>query len=410
MSATPIKTCRICGDAKLELVLDLGEQVLTGVFPRDPKANITKGPLQLVKCMGPCGLVQLAHNYDLGEMYGENYGYRSGLNRSMVRHLTTKVEKLLKERALKPGSVVLDIGSNDGTTLSQYPTEGLTLIGIDPTAKKFAQYYPPHVKVAAEFFDADTFFRISGGKKASLITSISMFYDLPAPAKFVADIAAALEDGGRWHLEQSYLPLMLETRSYDTVCHEHLEYYALAQIQYLTSKAGMRITHVELNDVNGGSFAVTAEKSPGPDAPIVKELLDKERAEGLHTLEPYRRFAAQAAAHKVELPRLLRQLKSEGKKVIGLGASTKGNVVLQYCGITPELMAAVAEVNPDKFGCYTPGTLIPIISEEQARKDKPDVFMVLPWHFRKTFVEREQPYLSSGGKLMFPLPKIELVP
>lgn len=412
MAITAIKACRMCQNTRLEPLLDLGMQVLTGVFPRHATDAVTKGPLALVKCHGEesCGLVQLAHDYDLGEMYGENYGYRSSLNRSMVRHLASKVEWLQKRRPLKGGDVVLDIGANDGTTLSQYPKEGLTLIGIDPTAKKFAQYYPAHVKVAAEFFDAATFERLAGGaaKKARIITSISMFYDLPSPMKFVRDVAASLADDGVWHLEQSYLPLMLETNSYDTVCHEHVEYYGLRQIQWLTSRAGLRITEVELNDVNGGSFAVTVEKGSG-DAPVVAEMLAREAALGLHTLEPYAAFAQRAVDHRTELLTLLRDLKAKGKKVHGLGASTKGNVVLQYCGITPDLLACVAEVNPDKFGCFTPGTSIPIVSEDDSRAQKPDVYMVLPWHFRQTFLDRNKPFMSSGGKLLFPLPAIELV-
>jgi NDP-4-keto-2,6-dideoxyhexose 3-C-methyltransferase len=406
-----VRGCRICKNTHLEPILDLGMQVLTGVFPRTPGEVVTRGPLTLVKCQGDdtCGLVQLAHDYDLGEMYGDNYGYRSSLNRSMLRHLTAKVQWLRARRPLAPGDVVLDIGANDGTTLSRYPSEGLTLIGIDPTARNFAAYYPPHIKVAAEFFDHAVFERLSGGKKARIITSIAMFYDLPAPMEFVQAVARSLADDGVWHLEQSYLALMLESNSYDTVCHEHLEYYGLRQIQWMTSRAGLRITHVELNDVNGGSFAVTAEKG-GADAPIVKEMLAREKALGLDTLEPYRVFAEKAARHRVELPARLGELKSRGKRVHGLGASTKGNVVLQYCGITSELLSCVAEVNPSKYGCYTPGTNIPIVSEESSRAAKPDLYMVLPWHFRGDFVEREKPFIAAGGKLLFPLPTIQLVP
>jgi len=410
-----IAACRICRSTDLEPVLDLGMHVLTGVFPRDPDALITRGPLALVKCQGPdsCGLVQLAHDYDLGEMYGDNYGYRSSLNRSMVKHLASKVEWLRKRRPLAAGDTVLDIGSNDGTTLSQYPKDGLTLLGIDPTSAKFAQYYPPHVQVAADFFDRATFERLGGGKKARIITSIAMFYDLPDPLAFVQDVAASLADDGVWHFEQSYLPRMLEQTSYDTVCHEHLEYYALRQIQWLTRKAGLRITDVELNDVNGGSFAVTAEKSSADrgtrDAPVVLAMLEREAALGLDTLAPYRAFAERTERHRHELPKLLGELKGAGRTVHGLGASTKGNVVLQYCNITPELVPCVAEVNPEKFGCFTPGSNLPIVSEEVSRAQAPDVYLVLPWHFRPAFIEREKALLARGGKLLFPLPAIELV-
>ncbi len=409
-AAQPIHACRICGNTTLPKVLDLGNQVLTGLFPRSKDAVLTAGPLQLLKCHGKdgcCELVQLAHDYDLVEMYGENYGYRSGLNRSMVRHLASKVEWLQKRRPLNPGDVVLDIGSNDGTTLGLYP-DNLTLLGIDPTIKKFGHHYAKHIQKVPDFFTAKSFKAAMGEKKARIITSISMFYDLPAPLEFVKEVAAVLADDGIWHLEQSYLPLMVETHGYDTVCHEHLEYYGVTQLKWMTSRAGLRITDIELNDINGGSFAVTIEKGTGPDAPIVAELIAKEQS--LQSLELWSRFAADVARHRTELLSTLTKLKADGKKVFGLGASTKGNVLLQYCGITADLLPCIAEVNPDKFGCFTPGTKIPIVSEEQARAEKPDVFFVLPWHFRAGFLEREKPFFASGGKLMFPLPEISLYP
>lgn len=408
MKSTPITACRICGNTGLELVLDVGTQVLTGVFPKRRDEQLTAGPLQLVKCHGKagcCDLVQLAHTYDHDEMYGDNYGYRSGLNQSMVRHLTAKVEGLRKRRPVGEGDVVLDIGSNDGTTLGCYPA-GVTAIGIDPTSNKFRQFHPKNMTAVADFFTAESFRKVAGGRKAKIVTTISMFYDLPAPMRFVEDVASVLADDGVWHLEQSYLPLMLETHSYDTVCHEHLEFYALRQIAWMASRAGLRIVDVELNDINGGSFAVTVAKGQG-DAPVVRDILAKEAP--LSSLDTWRPFQALVDRHKVELPALLRELKAAGKKVYGLGASTKGNVVLQHCGITPELLPAIGDVNPDKFGSFTPGTLIPIVSEEEVKRAKPDVLMVLPWHFKKTFLEREKAFLAAGGRLLFPLPNIELV-
>lgn len=406
----PVKltACRICGNSNLVTVLDLGEQALTGMFPKAASPHVEGGPMLLVKCHGQegcCGLVQLGHTYDLDELYGENYGYRSGLNASMVRHLGAKVKWLLERRPLAKGDVVLDIGSNDGTTLGHYPAD-VRRIGIDPTTEKFRRFHPPGIEAVADFFTAESFRKVAGGAKARIVTSISMFYDLPAPMDFVRDVAAVLADDGVWHLEQSYCPLMLETNGYDTVCHEHLEFYGLAQLQWMTSRAGLRITDVSLNDVNGGSFAVTVEKGSG-DAPIVAELLAKEAK--LASLDTWKAFSDTVARHKVELPALLRKLKADGKRVLGLGASTKGNVVLQWCGIGPELLEAIAEVNPDKFGCVTPGSRIPIISEDEARARRPDVWLVLPWHFKKTFLEREKAFLAAGGKLLFPLPAIELV-
>jgi NDP-4-keto-2,6-dideoxyhexose 3-C-methyltransferase len=409
-----ITACRICGSNDLRTLLDLGQQALTGVFPRTRDQHVTVGPLDMVKCFGKgdaCGLVQLRHSFQPNELYGGEYGYRSSLNRSMVEHLHAKVDALLARSPIGKEDVVLDIGSNDGTSLSFYPEEA-TLIGIDPTAAKFAKYYKPHVKVVSDFFSADAFFKASGGRSASIVSSIAMFYDLDRPLDFLHDIHAVLKDGGLWHFEQSYLPTMLSSNAYDTICHEHVEYYALAPIVWMMDKAGFSIVDVTLNDINGGSFAITVSKAtPGATkhAPIVGRMLAEERDLGLQTMAPYAAFAARTVKHREDLRALLIRLKAEGAKVFGMGASTKGNVILQYCGIGTDLCECIAEVNEDKFGCFTPGTGIPIVSETEAASRNPTHFLVMPWHFRKNLVPRAAPLLARGIKLIFPLPEIDIV-
>jgi hypothetical protein len=221
-----------------------------------------------------------------------------------------------------------------------------------------------------------------------------------------------LKDGALWHFEQSYLPLMLKTNSYDTICHEHVEYYALAPIVWMMDRVGFSIIDVTTNDINGGSFAVTAAKSkPGvtKHAPMVETMLAAERALGLMGLAPFEAFAERVAKHRTELRARLVELKDAGKTVFGMGASTKGNVILQYCDIGPDLLGCIAEVNADKFGCFTPGTEIPIVSEDEAVSRSPDYFLVLPWHFRKNLVPRAAPLLARGIRLLFPLPEIDVV-
>ena len=407
---TALQHCRICGNARLELVLDLGIQALTGVFPRDPGEELTTGPIQLVKCMGDdvCGLLQLGHSYELGEMYGDNYGYRSGLNASMVRHLNDKVARIRKLVSLQAGDLVVDIGSNDSTTLQAYPPS-LTLVGVDPTGTKFKEYYPPHVKLIPDFFSAALVAQRFPGLKAKVVTSFSMFYDLPDPLAFVRDIHAILAEDGVWVFEQSYMPAMLDTNSYDTACHEHLEYYALHQIRWLTDKAGFDIVDVEFNAVNGGSFSVTVKKAGGDgvgEVPAaVRQILDEEQRRGLHTLAPYREFAARVSRLRDELKELLDSLRRDGKTIAGLGASTKGNVLLQYCGLTSSTIARIAEVNSEKYGRYTPGSHIPIEPENQVLSQSPDYLLVLPWHFRAFF--EASPHFA-GRKLIFPLPRVEV--
>ena len=405
-----LEKCRICGNTHLERVLDLGEQMLTGVFPRSKDADVTTGPLRLVKCMGGeevCGLLQLEHSYDLGEMYGENYGYRSGLNASMVKHLHAKVKKILGEVELRPGDLVIDIGSNDSTTLQAYPASGPVLVGIDPTGVKFREYYPPHVRLIPDFFSSALLERDFPGMKAKVVTSFSMFYDLETPFAFMQQIHDVLADDGVWVFEQSYMPTMLETNSYDTVCHEHLEFYGLRQIKWMADRAGFRIVDVEFNDVNGGSFSVTVAKGSreAPVAPKVQAILDREREQGLDTLAPYQAFAERARQTRSDLLAFIAAAKAEGKTIAALGASTKGNVLLQYCGLTDADLKVVGEVNADKFGCYTPGTWIPIVPEAELLASRPDYLLVLPWHFRK-FFESQERYRKT--RLVFPLPSLQV--
>ena len=405
-----ISDCRLCEGTRLVTVLDLGMQALTGVFPKHGDADVPAGPLQLCKCED-CDLVQLRHNYDLGKLYGENYGYRSGLNQSMVQHLHQKVAKIRAMATLNPGDLVIDIGSNDSTTLRAYP-DNLTLVGVDPSGPKFKQYYPPHIRLIPEFFNARLIKQTYPGKLARIVTSIAMFYDLERPQTFIDEIAEILDENGLWVFEQSYLPLMLETHSYDTACHEHLEYYSLKQIKRMLDRAGLKIVDIEFNDINGGSFSVTAAKATSrhPEAAeLITGTLAKENAMGLGGLELYRRFSGKITDHRRHLLDLLEKLKREGKKIAGYGASTKGNVLIQYCGLNADLIPYIAEVNPDKFGARTPGSSIPIISEADARAMKPDYYVVFPWHFRKTILLREQEFLRNGGQFIFPLPELQVV-
>jgi hypothetical protein len=406
-----IQQCRIAPSGHLISVLNLGDQYLTGVFPRTTEQKVTSGPLELVWCPDS-GLLQLKHSFSLTEMYGDNYGYRSGLNSSMVEHLKGKVRGLQRANPLAAGDWVLDIGSNDGTLLKAYEAPDIHRVGMDPTAHKFREFYPPEVHVVEDFFSADRFLDVSGGRRAKIITSIAMFYDLEDPGVFVRDIARALAPDGVWHFEQSYMPSMLRTNSYDTVCHEHLEYYSLGVVHNLLARNGLRVSNVQMNSVNGGSFAVTACHDDARIAsarPIIDWMLQQEENWGLHSPKPYRQFEERVFKHRADLQRLIHSLVADGKRVLGYGASTKGNVLLQFCHFGRSEIPAIAEVNADKLGAYTPGTLIPIISETEARAMRPDYFLVLPWHFRDNIVRRERDYLASGGKLIFPLPEIEIV-
>jgi len=409
-----IEHCRICGNTELMPVLDLGKQSLTGVFPRNRSQEITIGPLEVVRCIGDrnscCGLVQLKHSFDLGEMYGNNYGYRSGLNNSMVKHLHKKANDILKIVTVERGDLIIDIGSNDSTLLKAYGDHGYILVGIDPTGNKFKKYYPTYIDLLPEFFSKELINTHYGNKKAKIVTSIAMFYDLESPTVFAQQVYDILSDDGLWILEQSYLPAMIEQNAYDTICHEHLEYYSLRQIKWISDRVGFKIIDVEENTVNGGSFSITLAKSdssyPENETNILK-LIHREKH--LQEEETYRKFKGRVYDHREKLIELIRKKNDNKELLLGYGASTKGNVILQFCNFTTENIPYIAEINEDKFGSFTPGTHIPIISEKDAKEMKPAFFMVLPWHFKDNIIAKENEYLKSGGKLLFPLPSIEVI-
>lgn len=405
-----IKKCRISDSKNLINILSLGEQYLTGVFPKTKNEDVTIGPVDLVWCPDS-GLLQMKQSYSLDEMYGDNYGYRSGLNISMVKHLQKKIKTL--ENLAKPTDkdLVIDIGSNDATSLKAYSGK-FKKVGIDPTGNKFKEYYTDDITLIPDFFTADNFKKIFPAEKAKIITSIAMFYDLEDPKAFVRDIAECLSDDGIWHFEQSYMPSMLRTNSYDTICHEHLEFYSFKVVNSILDSCGLKVIDVQMNSINGGSFAVTAAKknsSYSANSPIINWLLNQEEEMGLDTEKPYLEFAERVFRHRKNLTDLIKALVKDGKKVFGYGASTKGNVLLQFCGLTENEIPFIAEVNEEKFGSFTPGTKIPIISEKDAKAMNPDYFLVLPWHFKDSILAREEEYIANGGKFIFPLPEIEIV-
>ena len=407
--------CRICGCSRFETIMDLGDMALTGRFPK-PEQDVQKEPLKLLRCLGECGLVQLEKAPDLSELYGQTYGYRSGLNRSMVAHLHDLVQHLTNAIRLVPGDVVVDIGSNDGTTLGFYPKE-VRRIGIDPSGYKFKEFYPEGAELIPTFFDSKYILEKTQGLRARIVTSIAMFYDLEDPLSFMRGVAEILDPDGVWLMEQSYLPAMLRANAFDTICHEHLEYYALKQIEWMAEKAGLVVIRALQTPTNGGSFVLWLKKKKEgyqSKRDTVDNLREWESQFLLNTFENFRAFALRSEAAASSLYDFLAGLKSQGKVVYGLGASTKGNVLLQFMQDTSvkggpkltELIGKIGDVNPDKFGCITPGTNIPIISEADALADCPDYFLVLPWHFRQNFLSNPK---FKGRKLIFPLPQLEVV-
>jgi NDP-4-keto-2,6-dideoxyhexose 3-C-methyltransferase len=406
-----ITACRICRSGNLEPILDLGMQSLASLFPRREQPDPEKAPLALVHC-ADCGLVQLRHSVMLNRLYTYGYGYRSGTNATMRGHLADLAAWVESRCKPQPGDLVVDIGCNDGTLLLSYATAGLRRVGIDPIVGKFKAHYPADITLHEGFFSAASYAAACGGEKAKAVTSISMFYDVESPPEFAAAIRSALAPDGIWVLEQSYLPTMLDMNAYDTICHEHLEYYALRQIELLAKAQGLRVFDVVLNWCNGGSFRLAVCHDDGPYADneqALSQLRRREREMKLDESEPYRAFASRIAKLRSDLVAFVDKERGAGKRFYVYGASTKGNTLLQYCGLDATRIVAAAERNPEKYGCRTPGTGIPIISEMEARAAHPDYFLVLPWHFREEFVQREADFRSAGGKLIFPLPRLDVL-
>ncbi len=409
------KTCRVCGSTSLEKAIDLGDQYLQGSFikPGKEMPSNRKIPCTLVRCSperdeNACGLLQMEHSVPPDILYAA-YWYRSGTNDTMRNHLKEIVDSLLGVLGKDTGSV-LDIGCNDGTLLGYYP-KGFMKYGCDPS--DVAQEVQDAVVIQDVFPSQKLFVLVED--QLDVVTSIAMFYDLEDPVGFVKGVKRILAAEGVWVFEMSYMPRMLELDSYDTICHEHLEYYSLAVLEKICSMAGMKIFKISFNNINGGSIRCYAthlenrKYDNAADAALIYSVRQREFDLMLDTAQPYREFQQRIERIKKELYDLLVALKRQGSSIHIYGASTKGNTILQWCGIDSSLIDYAAERNPDKYGAMTLGTNIPIISEEESRNMKPDYYLVLPWHFKDEFIKREKDTLKQGTSFIFPLPVIEIV-
>jgi hypothetical protein len=411
------KTCRVCGSQALTRVINLGEQHLQGSFVKPGKEEppSRRIPTSLVRCdplqdEKACGLLQMEYTVPPEILYSA-YWYRSGTNQTMRDHLQQIADQaadLVGDEGLR----VLDIGCNDGTLLASFPAS-FEKFGIDPS--DVAQEVPDGMTVVQDLFPSEELFARVGDHAFDVITSIAMFYDLEDPIGFTRSVKRALTPDGLWVFEMSYMPTMLRMSSYDTICHEHLEYYSLATVEYVLRRAGMKIVNAMLNPINGGSircFAAADESSRFRSAEHLRNVQNLRQQEfelALETDHPYKNFQDRINVHREDLNGLLKGLKRDGRRIHIYGASTKGNTILQWCGIDNRLIDVAAERNPEKYGARTLGTDIPIVSEAESRAMRPDYYLVLPWHFRDEFIRREAETLRQGTSMIFPLPNVEVV-
>ena len=411
MANSELTHCRLCSTADLVEVVNLGTQVITSRFPMKGDTSTPSGKIRLVMCSA-CSLVQLKDTTPSSEMYEHFYGYRSGLNATMRNHLTSYNDQLQGFARLKDGDSVLDIGSNDCTFLGRYPTD-TKKFGCDPTGTQFSEFYKEiSVSLVPTYFTKDAIQTALGPKtRFKAVSSISMFYDLPDPIQFARDIYDLLDDEGVWTLEQSYVATMLERNSIDTICHEHLEYYGVKQIKYIMDTAGFKIINLSLNECNGGSFRTFVVKKScnlyEEATETLNQFLLKESETRIHTPQRYAEFMETCGAEVNKLKKFLRLVKKAGKNTHIYGASTKGNCLLQFAGISSELVDYAVERNLLKVGRMT-STGVEIIAEETMRQTPPAYMLVLPWHFRTEIIEREKAFLDGGGQLIFPFPTFEV--
>jgi hypothetical protein len=409
------ETCRVCGSVNLTQILSLGNQYVTN-FVDEPNSEYPKGPLELVLCNvedGGCGLLQLKHTVDRDVMY-RKYWYNSGTSPTMVKalaNITASAEKMI---ALKSNDIVVDIGANDGTLLRQYKTSNLITVGFEPS-NLWSLATKGNTKIINDYFNHTSFKKEFGNKKAKVITSIAMFYDLENPNSFVVDISKCLDKDGLWIIQMNYLGLMLENNTFDNISHEHLEYYSFLSLNNLLKKHNMEAIDVELNDVNGGSFRIYIKhkesklKGSEGSRERLEKIVKSEIKMGLNDKKAYMKFEKNIKDAKTKLLNFLFEEKKKGKKIFIYGASTRGLVVLQYAGIDNKLIAAATDKNPEKWGKYIVGTGIPIVSIDQYRKEKPDYLFVLPYHFIEEIKEQEKEFLNNGGKMILAIPDFKII-
>jgi cyclopropane fatty-acyl-phospholipid synthase-like methyltransferase len=401
METTERTTCRLCGSQKLEDVFSLGEQYVNDFVPREMVGRGLKAPLELVIC-AKCSLLQLRHSAPQEILYSRHYWYRSGVTDTMrraLRDITAQIESVIR---LGPGDVVLDIGANDGTMLDSYTADGIYKVGCEPANNLIQMLQEKTPYVMHDFWDYGRYSALAKGwgfGKARVITAIGMFYDLEDPNKFIKDARMALADDGIFVAQLMCLAPMLEKNDLGNICHEHLEYYSLESLRYLFENNGLEMFRIEENDVNGGSYRIFARHYKGTGMTFREKF----------TREDLSRFADRIRDNRRRCVDFIKAEVAKGKKVYVYGASTKGNVILQYYGLDNRLITAAAERSPEKWGKYTIGSWIPIVSEEEARRARPDYFLVLPWAFFDEFYRREEAWRKTGGKFIVPLPNFRVV-
>ncbi len=375
-------------------------------FLKKKKHNLKKYPLKLLKC-NKCGLIQVSNTIDKNILFGSTYEYRSGVSDLMLNHLKETALYLKKKKYIPNISKILDIGSNDGSFLKNFNSRNY-LVGIDPSIAKFKNFYRKDIKRIENFFSEENLIKSNlKHLKFDLISSFAMFYDVDKPNIFCNDINKLLSKNGIWVVEFSYFPLLLKNLTYDQICHEHVTYYDFKVFKKIVNKQNLKIVDARLNEINGGSIQLICTKNESKLKINKRRILKVLQIEKKINKNSFSRFNERLRKHQ-ELVKSFFNLNSK-KNIIGYGAATKGNVILNYCNLNNKHLPQICDANSKKINKYTPGTNIKIISKKRMRKIKPDYLFVLIWSFRKEVIKQEINYLKKGGVLVFPLPRFHLV-
>ena len=404
-----IKHCRNCKNTELFDLFSLGKISFTGKFPNTIRQNVPKAYLNVLMCK-KCKLVQLDRNFDLNYLYGKSYGYRTGINKTMTDHVKKIVRKCSALVKLKSKQYVLDIGSNDATLLNFYPND-IIKVGVDPLVNKYKKFYKKINYKISNFFKIKDIEKIKIKKKFKIISALSVFYDLRDPNKFIKEIKKILDDKGVFVLEHVDLYYIIKNNIFDTICHEHLIFYSSKIIIEMMKNNGLKVFNHEYNEINGGSsrYYICHSKTNFKVSKNIKKVLLRENLQGIELKKTYKLFFTKILNEKIKLIKLIKKIKNEKQEIHGYGASTKGNVLLQFYNINNKVVNYIADRNPLKWNSFTPGTRIKIISESQSRKIKPHFYLVLPWHFKNEILIREKNIRKKGTKFIFPLPKVRVV-
>jgi len=403
--------CRNCRKKLFKKIITVNSQPISSIFYKKKKENLKKYSLNLFQC-SHCKLVQLLNSIPTEKMYGTTYGYQTSLSNLMINHLKIKFKNIIKKKILNKYSNILDIGSNDGTFLNFFADLKINgLFGIDPSGKKFRKFYNKKIKLIPDFFTKNNFDKNVKKKnniKFSLITSFAMFYDIDDPNSFCSDIYKMLDVNGIWILELSYFPLLLKNLTYDQICHEHVAYYTLSTFNNIIKKNKLKIIDCSLNKINGGSIEIVCSRIDSKFK-IKKSKINKIfYKESLINDNSYKIFNHKLLSHKYKIKSFFKN-NTDKNNIIGYGAATKGNIILNYCGLNKKNINFIADANSYKIGRYTPGSNIKIISKKKINSLSPNYLFVLIWSFKSEVIRQEIKFLKNGGKLIFPLPYFHII-